>query len=126
MTTRFNITKSKPPNGALALVVSIVLIIIASSAPTFAHSGFDHVIGTVVRVANNVLTVKTAKGNVDVKLDDHTELTRNDRKAQLADLKPGARVVVEVPKGNKEMLAHSIKVGVSTQAADSHSQGSHK
>src|ERR1041385_9059218 len=38
----------------------------------FAHGGMEHVIGTVVKVENNNLTVKTAKGNVDVKLDEKT------------------------------------------------------
>ncbi len=126
MTTQLNITKGKPPNGALALGLGIILIVIGASAPAFAHGGFDHVRGTVVKVANNVLTVKTAKGNVDVKLDNHTDLTRNDQKAQLADLKPGARVIVDVPKGNQEVVAHSIKIGAFTQAADQHRQASGK
>src|SRR5258708_5559219 len=101
MTTRLNITKGKPPNGALALGLSIALIVIGA-APAFAHGGFNHVRGTVVKVVNNVLTVKTDKGNVDVKVDNQTYLTRNDQKAQLTDLKFGARVVVDVPEGSKE------------------------
>ena len=60
MTNRLNITTGKPPNRALGLGLSIILLVIAASAPTFAHGGFEHVRGTVVRVANNVLTVKTA------------------------------------------------------------------
>jgi hypothetical protein len=91
----------------------------------FAHGGFDHVMGTVVQVSNNVLTVKTAKGNVDVKLDDKTELTKNDQKAQRLDLIPGARVVVDIPEGNKDMLAHSVKIGASAKAAISHTEDSH-
>lgn len=82
-----------------------------------AHGGFDHVIGTVVVVQNNVLTVKTSKGNVDVRLNDQTELTRGDQKAQIADLKPGARVVVDIPEGSKDKVAHSVKVGMAGTAA---------
>jgi len=89
----------------------MILLVIAACAPAFAHGGFDHVRGTVVKVANNVLTVKTAKGDVDVKLDNKTELTKNDQKAQLADLKPGTRVIVEVPQNNKDKIAHSVKIG---------------
>src|ERR1700680_1340911 len=85
------------------------------AAPLIAHGGFDHVMGTVVQVSNNVLTVKTAKGNVDVKLDDKTELTKNDQKAQRLDLIPGARVVVDIPEGNKDMLAHSVKIGAAAK-----------
>jgi len=91
-----------------------------AAIPAFAHGGFDHVMGTVVQVSNNTLTVKTAKGNVDVKLDDKTELTKNDLKAQRQDLTTGARVVVDIPEGNKEMLAHSVKIGTAAKTAVSH------
>src|SRR3984893_16332320 len=121
MTNRLSITTGKQPNP-LALGLTIILLAVAASAPTFAHGGFDHVRGTVVKVANNVLTVKTAKGNVDVKLDNHTDLTRNDHKAQLADLKPGVRVIVDVPEGNpegnKDKIAHSVKIGALTKPVD--------
>jgi len=100
------------------------LVLVALAAQLLAHGGFEHVIGTVVKVENNVLTVKTAKGDVAVKLNEKTEITRNDQKAQAADLKPGTRVVVDVPEGSKDRVAHSIKVGVSgaaTAPAASHS-----
>lgn len=84
-----------------------------------AHGGFDHVIGTVVKVDNNVLTVKTAKGNVDVLLNEKTEITRDEQKALASDLAPGTRVVVDIPEGSKDKIAHSVKVGVS--AAHAHS-----
>ena len=41
------------------LQVGLVLVVLA--AQIIAHGGFEHVIGTVVKVENNVLTVKTAK-----------------------------------------------------------------
>lgn len=88
------------------------VLLLALAAQLAAHGGFDHVIGTVVKVDKNVLTVKTAKGNVDVRLGDRTEITKNDQKAQVTDLKPGTRVVVDVPEGSKDRVAHSIKIGV--------------
>jgi len=91
----------------------LCLALLAFAVQLIAHGGFDHVIGTVVKMENNVLTVKTAKGNVDVRLNEKTEITRNDQKAQSADLKPGTRVVVDVPEGSKEKIAHSVKLGVS-------------
>jgi hypothetical protein len=89
------------------------LALLAFAAQLIAHGGFDHVIGTVVKVENNVLTVKTAKGNVDVRLNEKTTIAKNDQKAGTADLQPGTRVVVDVPEGSKDKVAHSIKVGVS-------------
>ena len=99
---------------APGLRASIVLVILATLA--LAHGGFVHVIGTVVKVENNVLTVKTAKGNVDVQLNDKTEITRSAHKALAADLKPGARVVVDVPEGSKDNVAHSVQIGVAPAA----------
>lgn len=89
------------------------VLLLALAAQLAAHGGFDHVVGTVVKVDKDVLTVKTVKGNVDVRLGDRTEITKNDQKGQVADLKPGTRVVVDVPEGSKDRVAHSIKVGVS-------------
>jgi hypothetical protein len=109
-----NVTVPKSANRVLALSLAVILFVFA--APVFAHGGFDHVMGTVVKVANNVMTVKTAKGNVDVKLDEKTEFTRNDQQAQLADLIPGVRVVVDIPEGSKDKIAHSVKIGTATMA----------
>ena len=94
----------------------IGLVLLALAAQISAHGGFDHVVGTVVKVDNDAMTVKTAKGDVAVKLMPQTEITRNDQKAQVADLKPGTRVVVDVPEGSKDKAAHSVKIGVSGAA----------
>src|SRR3981189_2636297 len=112
MPTRWNIiTTSNRPQRTPALWLSLMVLAIAASVPAFAHGGYDHIRGTVAKVVNNVLTVKTAKGNVDVKLDSQTDLTNNNHKAQVTDLKVGVRVIVDVPEGSKNMLAHSVKIG---------------
>ncbi len=101
----------------LSMAFLIAACLIAITAPVFAHGGFDHVRGTVASVSGSVLTVKTAGGNVDVKLDDKTEISRGDGKAQVSDLKPGVRVVVDIPEGSKEKIAHSVKLGAASAAA---------
>ena len=108
MKNRFRITTAK------------LILALAAFVPAFAHSGFDHIRGTVTRVANNVLTVKTAHGNVDVKLDSRTNLTRNNHKALVSDLKPGARVIAEVPEGSKDHVAQSVRIGALPKSAPSH------
>jgi hypothetical protein len=93
-------------------IIRITLSVFLLAFAVFAHEGFDHVTGTIAKVAGNVVTVKTATGNVDVKLDSKTEITMGDKKAQVADLKIGTRVVVDVPEESKDKVAHSIKLGV--------------
>ena len=107
MKNRFRITTAK------------LILALAAFVPAFAHSGFDHIRGTVTRVANNVLTVKTAHGNVAVKLNSRTNLTRDDRKALVSDLKPGARVIAEVPDGSKDHVAQSVRIGAFPKPAAS-------
>jgi hypothetical protein len=108
MTNRSNIITTKLLTVAFAIV---------SVVPVFAHGGFDHVIGTVAGVSGNVLTVKTAKGNVNVKLDEKTEISRGDQKAQSSDLTPGLRVIVDIPEGSKDNIAHSVKLGTAGVAS---------
>jgi hypothetical protein len=110
---------------ALRASLWLSLALLALAVQLTAHGGFEHVTGTVVKVENNVLTVKTAKGNVDVRLSEKTEITRNGQKAEPADLKPGTRVVVDVPEGSKDKVAHSVKVGVSG-AGDTHAHSPQK
>ena len=81
--------------------------------------------GTVVKVESYVLTVKTAKGNVDVKLNGKTTITRSDQPAQAADLKPGTRVVVDVMKAGNDRVAHSVMLGAAI-AGSGHPHEQHK
>ena len=61
---------------------------------------------------NDNVLMEDVTGNVAVKLDSRTQFTKNDRKAQLSDLVPGARVIVEVPQAKgKERVAQSVKIG---------------
>ena len=111
--------------------IIITSLLLASFALLFAHGGFDHVSGTVVKLENNVLTVKTAKGESAVALDAKTEITQNDKPAQAGDLKTGVRVVVDIPEGSKTKVAHSVKIGTATKqaktsATTAHDHDSHK
>jgi hypothetical protein len=102
---------NRKPRITTIRAVLALSVILSLAAPMFAHGGFDHVMGTVVKLADHMLTVKTTKGNVDVKLNEKTELTKNGVKAEMMDLKPGVRVVVDIPEGSKDKIAHSVKIG---------------
>jgi hypothetical protein len=97
-----------------SIIIRAALGLTLTATLALAHGGFDHVQGILVTVADSVLTVRTAKGDEKVKLDAKTEITKGDQKAQAADLKPGMRVIVDVPEGAKEKppVAHSVKIGV--------------
>ena len=105
----------RKPNTTIITKVFITTLAMASLV--LAHGGFDHVRGTVVGVANDVLTVKTTTGNVDVKLDAKTEISKGDQKATPADLKAGSRVIVDIPEGSKDKIAHSVQIGAAASTA---------
>ena len=105
----------------LASIAAIALFIpglnlIAPAAN--AHGTMEHVTGTLVRVGNDVLSVKTAKGaTVDVHLDAQTEYVRANQQVRKSELKAGDRVVIHAARKNGVLLAHEVKLGSSTQAA---------
>ena len=103
-------------NFRSVIALALTCALLALAIPAFAHGGFDHVRGVVSKVDNNVVTVKTEKGEVDVKVTDKTEITKGDQKAAVADLKPGTRVVIDIPEGSKDRVAHSVKLGVASAA----------
>jgi len=114
------------PHQKRRLNTIIISVLLACAAQVFAHGGFDHVTGILVTTEKNVLTVRTAKGDVAVTIDAKTEITRDGKAAQNADLKPGVRVVVDIPEGSKTKLAHSVKIGAAAKAAAPASTGAHE
>ena len=102
----------KPNRTITNPLIAMLLTLLALAMPLVAHGGYDHVRGVVVSVNNNVLTVKTSTANVDIKLDSKTQFTKDNQKAQLSDLVPGVRVIVDVPQGKaKDAAAHSVQIG---------------
>ena len=92
-----------------------VCFLLGALAFVYAHGGFEHVQGFLTTVETNTLTIRTAKGDVQVKINAKTQITKNDRAATAADLLPGLRVIAEVPEGDKSKTAQSVKIGVAEQ-----------
>jgi len=102
----------------ISIIIRAALGLALTAGLALAHGGFDHITGVLLTVDKGVLTVKTAKGNENVRVDAKTEITKGDQKAQASDLLPGMRVIVDVPEGAKEKppVAHSVKIGVAAAA----------
>ncbi len=111
----------RPFNTITTRLATTVFASLSFASLAFAHGGFDHVMGTVVKVEKNTLTVKTTKGDVAVMLDSKTEYTKEDHKASVTDLTPGLRVIVDLPEKIKSPAAHSVKIGA-VEATESHAE----
>jgi nitrogen fixation protein FixH len=86
------------------------------AATAFAHEGNEHVRGVVTEVSPKAVTVQTtAKATRTLTLSNKTTFQLAGKPAQLADLKVGDRVVVDVPEKTSEALL--IQIGTAPAAA---------
>jgi hypothetical protein len=95
----------------MLLAAGLVFVIGVSGAA--AHPGHTHrVMGTVAVHHENHLEVKTKEGkSVAIVLNDKTTVFRGKEKLDLAALKVGERVVVDVGDGKEPLTARVIRLG---------------
>ncbi|HEY3348659.1 MAG TPA: heavy metal-binding domain-containing protein [Thermoanaerobaculia bacterium] len=96
------------------LALPTALLALLTAVPIAAHEGGTHVMGTIKNVAEKSLTILTRdKKEVVVVLDEKTKFQKGGEPATVKDLKAGARVVVDVEKGQtKEThMAKEVKIG---------------
>ena len=87
----------------------------------FAHGGEEHVMGTVTKISDSLVTVETtAQKAVEVAVTDKTTFEKSGQPATLHDLKVGDRVVIHARKSENKLTAHTVKFG-STPATSDHS-----
>jgi hypothetical protein len=92
-------------------LLSVIALILAVSAGALAHGGNDHVRGVVTSVSSELITVQLAdKSTKTLKIDAKTEFETAGKPANLATIKVGDRVVIDVPEHKSNALL--IKVGV--------------
>lgn len=96
-------------------MLAFTLLMLLTLSTAFAHGGAEHVMGTVVKVSNDTIDVKTMKGDTkQIMFDSKTSFTKAGARIQASDLKEGDRVVIDVHE-MKEMggmlQAESVKVG---------------
>jgi hypothetical protein len=111
--TRMNTTELKIQAAILARLFLALLPTIAT-----AHGGEEHVTGTVPKVSDTSVTVKTTAGKtVDVGFDAKmTTYARAKQPIQKTDIKVGDRIVVHAMEVNEKLVAHSVEIGAATAA----------
>ena len=91
----------------------LAIVALLFTAPVlYAHSGHDHVTGTVMAVTESRLDVKTRDGKaMTIRLTGDTKYEKDKKAATLKDLKPGVRVVVDADKDKEALVAKEVKIG---------------
>src|ERR1700676_796041 len=99
---------------AILAIVSLALLPTSATAP----GGEEHVTGTVTKISDTSVTVKTTAGKtVEVGFDAKmTTYERTKQPIQKTDIKVGDRVVIHAMEVNEKMVAHSVEVGTVTTA----------
>src|SRR5665213_116159 len=103
-----NTTKLKIHAAILAILALALLPTIAT-----AHGGEEHVTGTVTKISDTSVTVKTTAGKtVEVGFDAKmTTYARAKQPIQKTDIKIGDRVVIHAMEVNEKLVAHSVEIG---------------
>jgi hypothetical protein len=92
-------------------VATFVAALLVSGAVLLAHGGNEHVRGVVTQLSAHAITVQTAnKATRTITITEKTAFKRGGKDAQVADLKVGDRVVIDVPAKKSEALL--VQIGV--------------
>jgi hypothetical protein len=92
-----------------------------SAATAFAHGNNDHVRGTVTELSAQAITVRTtANATKTLTCSEKTTYLKSGRKAAMADLKIGDRVVIDVPKGTNQAVEVQFGAAAAKKAAHEH------
>src|SRR5579862_1119729 len=100
-------------------IALVAVLALALPAIVFAHGGEEHVIGTVTKVSDTSVTVKTTAGKiVEVGFDAKTTTyARAKMRAQKTDVKVGDRIVIHAVEVNEKLVAHTVALGAITTAS---------
>jgi len=96
---------------AILAIVSLALL----STIARAHGGEEHVTGTVTKISDTSVTVKTTAGKtVEVGFDTKTTYARAKQPIQKTDIKVGDRIVIHAAEVNEKLIAHTVEIGTAT------------
>jgi hypothetical protein len=88
------------------LAAAVLLV----SGPLYAHGNMDHILGTVSKIAGNVVTVAKDSKSTDVTLTATTTYEVNGAAGKQSDLKVGDRVVIHAVKKDGKEVAHEVRL----------------
>ena len=114
MNTQSIITTKLKIHIALVTILALALL----PATVSAHGGEEHVVGTVTKISDTSVSVKTTAGKiVEVGFDAKTTYARAKTPTQKSDVKVGDRIVIHAVEVNEKLVAHTVELGAATTAS---------
>lgn len=99
----------------------IVLITLSLSLLAYAHGDLEHVLGTVVKITDQSLSVKLGDGTTKVVLlDEGTHFLKGNTPASAKDVAVGSRVVIHARKHGDSLHAVEVKIGTAAAIPGQH------
>lgn len=93
-------------------LTSILILTLLLSTLAVAHGNLAHVLGTVVAVTGNSISVKTGDGSVKVvDFDAETHFLKGGSPATAKDVQVGSRVVIHAHQNGEKFHAAEVKIG---------------
>jgi hypothetical protein len=94
------------------VVLAVVWVALVPIIAT-AHGGEVHVIGTVTKISETAVTVKTtAEKIVEVGFDEKTSYMRAKQPILRSSINAGDRIVIHALKVKEKLVAHTVEIGV--------------
>ena len=95
----------------IALLAILTLALLPAIAT--AHGGEEHVTGTVAKISDTSVTVKTTAGKmVEIGFDSKmTTYERAKHPIQKSEIKVGDRIVIHAMEMNNKLVAHTVEIG---------------
>ena len=95
----------------------VAILAFTASALAQAHSGHQHLKGTVTKMEGSRLEVTSTEGEiVAVSLTKDTKYFRDKKVVTASDVQAGSRVVIDLDHRGSEMVALEVQIGAAPKS----------
>ena len=99
------------------IMIFVIACFVLLPGVAAAHGGEEHVTGTVTKISDNSVTVKTVAGKiVEVAFDAKTTFARAKQPIEKTAIKTGDRIVIHAAEVNEKLIAHTVEIGATSTA----------
>ena len=93
------------------IVISLLALMLATAAVATAHDGKKHLLGTVIKIGSNQISIETKDSvTVEVSITPSTVFTKDGKPAKLKDIGLGDRVVIHATAKGTSYEANEVQI----------------
>jgi len=104
----------------MRFVVSTICVLLFLSVFVFAHGNEKHVMGTVTKVEDGSIVVKTKEGDKTVMVLSTTKFVKGTAAVSQKDVRVGDRVVIHAMPMGDMLQATEVKIGAAPAPQHQH------